>query len=34
LVQICFVVSEKDRKFKMATMTRLNFNIGPYGKNV
>ena len=23
-----------DRKFKMATMTRLNFNIGPYGKNV
>jgi hypothetical protein len=22
------------RKFKMATMTRLNFNIGPYGKNV
>ena len=23
-----------DRKFKMATMTQLNFNIGPYGKNV
>ena len=22
------------RKFKMATMTQLNFNIGPYGKNV
>jgi hypothetical protein len=21
-------------KFKMTTMTRLNFNIGPYGKNV
>jgi hypothetical protein len=21
-----------DGKFKMATMTRLNFNIGPYGK--
>jgi hypothetical protein len=23
-----------DRKFKVATMTRLSFNIGPYGKNV
>ena len=23
-----------DRKFKMATMTWLSFNIGPYGKNV
>jgi hypothetical protein len=23
-----------DRKFKVADMTRLNFNIGPYGKNV
>jgi hypothetical protein len=23
-----------DQKFKMATMTRLNFNIGPYGENV
>jgi hypothetical protein len=23
-----------DRKFKMAAMTQLNFNIGPYGKNV
>jgi hypothetical protein len=23
-----------DRKFKMAAMTRLNFNIGPYEKNV
>jgi hypothetical protein len=23
-----------DMKFKMAAMTRLNFNIGPYGKNV
>jgi hypothetical protein len=28
LVQICFVVSGKK------AMTRLNFNIGPYGKNV
>ena len=23
-----------DRKFKMAAMTRLSFNIGPYGINV
>jgi hypothetical protein len=23
-----------DRKFKMATMTRLSFDIGPYGKNI
>ena len=23
-----------DRKFKMAAMTWLSFNIGPYGKNV
>jgi hypothetical protein len=32
LYKIC--ESFADRKLKMATMTRLNFNIGPYGKNV
>jgi hypothetical protein len=33
-IHAMFALNCADRKIKMATMTRLNFNIGPYGKNV
>jgi hypothetical protein len=33
-LDIILKVDLADRKFKIAAMTRLNFNIGPYGKNV